>query len=103
MRTYSTYSGLIDCEVGDKVYVYSGEVLERNKNINLSMIGTIEYIEQDSTPDWMGMDYLSYLVQIKLNNGLVVTIRDEDAEPRNRPFEFITLKDLSKIYKITIE
>jgi hypothetical protein len=102
MRTYSTYSDLIDCNVGDKVYVYSGEVVGKSGNINSNMIGTVEYIEQKLDSDWMGFEYLSYHVEIRLNNGLSITIKDEDAQPKNRQYEFITLKDLRENYGIEV-
>jgi hypothetical protein len=102
MKTYSTYSDLIDCKVGDKVYVYNDKVVGKSGNINPNMIGTVEYIEQDLNEDWMGFEYLTYHVEIMLNNGLSMTIKDEDAQPKNRQYEFITLKDLRVNYGIEI-
>ncbi|MEA0563267.1 hypothetical protein [Lysinibacillus irui] len=99
---YTKYSDLIDCKVQDKVYVYKNNI-EDNISINQDMIGIVEAIEQKIDEDWLGMDFLTYKVTIKFNNGQRIKIVDEITKPLFRKYEFITLKDLKNKYNIDID
>ncbi|MNB79506.1 hypothetical protein D3C75_262410 [compost metagenome] len=99
---YSQYSELIDCIVGDSVYVYRTRDFEKSGAIDENMIGTIESMEQETNEEWDGMQYLTYKAVVKMKDGEIVTIKDDGSRPFFRKYEFITLKDLRNKYNIEI-
>ncbi|MDC6267373.1 hypothetical protein [Lysinibacillus fusiformis] len=96
---YTEYSDLINCKVNDQVYVYQNKI-EDNLDINPDMIGVVETFEQKIDEDWLGMEYLTYRISIRLKNNKVVKIVDDRTKPLFRKYEFITLKDLNEKYNI---
>lgn len=100
--TYDKYSPLIDCKKNDKVYVYTKSVLKNDGEINKSNVGIVESIEQSINEDWMGVEYLEYTVVIKMKDGKIITIEDDIRKPFFRKYEFITLRDLEKMYAVKI-
>lgn len=99
---YSQYSERIPCEVGDKVYVYRKRDFVKTGTINENMVGTIEFLDQQTDEAWDGMQYLTYTVVIKLSDDTRITIKDDGTRPILRKYEFITLSDLKEKYNIEI-
>ncbi|MFX3633720.1 MAG: hypothetical protein ACE3L7_25545 [Candidatus Pristimantibacillus sp.] len=99
---YTSYSERIDCNVNDKVYVYTKDIFDKDGKINEDMIGVVESFEQEVDEAWDGMQYLSYTADIRLKNGEPIKIKDDSARPFFRKHEFITAKDLKRIYNIEI-
>lgn len=97
MIYYTSQSGLIDCKEDDLVYVYT-DTIDPTK-IDEDRIGTVDFFEQQEHPDWLGLDYLTYTIVVRLKTGKLIKIKDEVTQLK-RNFEFITLKDLNKISKV---
>lgn len=100
---YSAYDvNLIDCKINDLVYVYKNKI-EDYLEIDKEMIGVVEDIKQYIDTDWIGMNYLIYQIRIKLKNGQEIKIVDNRTKDFFRKYEFITIKDLKRLYNIDIE
>lgn len=98
---YTIYSHPIDCTVDDKVLVYKKDIFNKNGSINKDMIGIVKKIEQYEYEDAFGSEYLSYRVEIKMKNGEIIVIKDNKQKTFFRRHEFITLKDLNNLKKIS--
>lgn len=82
-----SYVDKLNCNVGDKVYVYIKNIFPINKD----MFGVITDMEQKVIADYMDMQHLEYKIDIQLHNNKNICIKSHGIFNK---YNFITIKEL---------